>query len=147
MFGERIRQLRQSAGMTQAELAKRMGISSSSVGMYEQNRRKPSGEIIWKLCKLFDISSDWLLSGSEGVMRQYSIYQTVGKDLAGMLDQLRETLIGQEGLMFNGKVLEDGDLEAIFDAMKLGAEIAASQSSGRKKGSHETGHSGGKGIG
>ena len=144
MIGDRIRQLRQNAGMTQAELARRLGISSSSVGMYEQNRREPSSDMLVKLGKIFDVSTDWLLSAHTGSSASRAAGPADGEDLAGLLDQWRENLMGQEGLMFNGQPLEEGDLEKIFDAMKLGAEIAASQNAGRKKGQHETGKGTGK---
>ena len=40
-FSERLSALRKSAGMTQAELAKKLGISKSSVSMYECGNREP----------------------------------------------------------------------------------------------------------
>ena len=39
MLGARIAALRRQAGMNQGELAKKLGISPSTVGMYEQGRR------------------------------------------------------------------------------------------------------------
>ena len=39
MLGQRIAMLRKQNGYSQAELAARLQISSSSVGMYEQGRR------------------------------------------------------------------------------------------------------------
>ena len=36
MLGERIAALRRDTGMSQAELAKKLGVSPSTVGMYEQ---------------------------------------------------------------------------------------------------------------
>ena len=40
-FGENLRELRSSAGLTQKELANKLEISPSAVGMYEHGRRKP----------------------------------------------------------------------------------------------------------
>ena len=42
MLGARIAALRRQAGMNQGELAKKLGISPSAVGMYEQGRREPN---------------------------------------------------------------------------------------------------------
>ena len=42
MLGARIAALRLQAGLSQAELAKRLAVSASAVGMYEQGRREPS---------------------------------------------------------------------------------------------------------
>ena len=42
MIGQRIAALRKDALMSQAELARELGVSPSAVGMYEQGRREPS---------------------------------------------------------------------------------------------------------
>lgn len=63
MFGARVAALRLQAGMTQAELAKRLAVSPSAVGMYEQGRREPSMDRIVALARLFEVSTDYLLTG------------------------------------------------------------------------------------
>lgn len=63
MLGIRVAALRRQAGMSQAELAKRLAVSPSAVGMYEQGRREPSADRIVALSKIFDVSADYLLSG------------------------------------------------------------------------------------
>ncbi len=63
MLGQRIALLRRQAGMSQAELAARMGISASAVGMYEQGRREPSVDTLVALSEIFQVSTDYLLTG------------------------------------------------------------------------------------
>ncbi len=63
MLGTRIASLRQSRGMSQAELAKQLHISASAVGMYEQGRREPSVDTLIALSKTFGVTLDYLLSG------------------------------------------------------------------------------------
>lgn len=63
MLGERIAALRRQAGMSQAELAKRLSVSPSAVGMYEQGRREPSLSALLALARQFDVTADFLLSG------------------------------------------------------------------------------------
>ena len=58
MLGHRIAALRRHLGLSQAELARRMGVSPSAVGMYEQGRREPSLEGIVRLCGIFGVTSD-----------------------------------------------------------------------------------------
>ena len=48
-MGARIAALRRDAGWSQAELGKRLGVSASAVGMYEQGRREPR-RIPWWPC-------------------------------------------------------------------------------------------------
>lgn len=61
-IGNKIKQLRLSKNMSQFELAENLGISYSMVGMIEQGRRKPSDEVKIKLCKIFNVSMDYLMN-------------------------------------------------------------------------------------
>ena len=63
MFGMRIALLRASNGWSQAELARRIGVSASSVGMYEQGRREPSLDLVVRLANEFGVTTDYLLIG------------------------------------------------------------------------------------
>lgn len=63
MLGRRISALRRQRGLSQAELAKRLGISASAMGMYEQGRREPSANILVGLAKELQVTTDFLLTG------------------------------------------------------------------------------------
>lgn len=63
MLGARIAALRRGAGFSQAELAQRLRISPSAVGMYEQGRREPPLDILVGMSQLFHVSTDYLLTG------------------------------------------------------------------------------------
>ena len=69
MLGQRIASLRQSKGISQAELAQRLHISASAVGMYEQGRREPSVEILIALSQELGVTLDYLLSGKPDTVR------------------------------------------------------------------------------
>ena len=63
MLGMRIAILRISKGWSQAELARRIGVSTSAVGMYEQGRREPSLGLLVRLAKELGATTDYLLMG------------------------------------------------------------------------------------
>jgi len=63
MLGARIALLRRRCGMSQKKLAQTMGVSASAVGMYEQDRRVPPVELLVKMAQLFEVSTDFLLTG------------------------------------------------------------------------------------
>lgn len=63
MIGQRIAALRKNARMSQAELARALGVSPSAVGMYEQGRREPAAATLVQLAKVFQVSTDYLLTG------------------------------------------------------------------------------------
>ena len=62
-MGARIAALRRAAGWNQAELAQRLQISPSAVGMYEQGRREPSADMLVRMAKALGVSVDYLLTG------------------------------------------------------------------------------------
>lgn len=63
MLGQRIAALRRHLGMSQAELAQRIGVSPSAVGMYEQDRREPSLSAVVTMSDALGVSVDYLLTG------------------------------------------------------------------------------------
>ena len=63
MLGIRIAILRISKGWSQAELARRIGVSASAVGMYEQGRREPSLGLLVRLAQELGATTDYLLMG------------------------------------------------------------------------------------
>ena len=63
MLGPRIAALRQKAGWSQAELAARLQVSPSAMGMYEQGRREPPAELLVSLAREFGVTTDFLLTG------------------------------------------------------------------------------------
>lgn len=61
MLGKIIKELRKDKGITQEELGKIIGVTTSMVGMYETNARKPSYEVLSKIAEYFNVSTDYLL--------------------------------------------------------------------------------------
>ena len=58
MVGARIGELRRRAGMSQSELAKRLKVSPSAVGMYEQGRREPSADMLLAIARTLNVTVD-----------------------------------------------------------------------------------------
>ncbi len=63
MLGTRIALLRRRVGLSQKDLAKQLSVSPSAVGMYEQDRRIPSPDLLVELARIFGVSTDFLLTG------------------------------------------------------------------------------------
>ena len=51
--------------MSQSQLAQKLNVGTSAVGMYEQGRRTPAIDIIVQMAKLFGVSLDYLITGDE----------------------------------------------------------------------------------
>ena len=65
MMAKRIAVLRKKQQLSQAEFAHKLNISASAEGMYEQGRRTPSLDILIMMAKQFNVSLDYLITGSE----------------------------------------------------------------------------------
>ena len=67
-FGERLRKLRIGKDISQADLAKQLGVVPSSVGKYERvDNSFPSVEVLIKISDFFNVTIDYLLKGTETV--------------------------------------------------------------------------------
>lgn len=65
ILGQRLKELREEAGMTQKEVAAKLGINSVTYLHYEKSQRQPSLSMLADMAKLFDISVDYLLGLSD----------------------------------------------------------------------------------
>lgn len=61
MIAEKVKKLREQKGLSQAELARLLGITRSSVNTWEMGISVPSTQYIVDLAGVFDISTDYLL--------------------------------------------------------------------------------------
>lgn len=64
-FAQKIQRIRKDAGLSQEELAERLGVSRQSVSKWELNQAYPETEKIVELSKLFHVSVDSLLRDGE----------------------------------------------------------------------------------
>ena len=63
MLAVQIAFLRIGKGWSQAELGRRLGVSASAIGMYEQGRKEPSLGLVVRIARLFGVTVDYLLTG------------------------------------------------------------------------------------
>ncbi len=61
IFKSRLKEIRIEKGLTQKEVAAALEISVSCYGGYEQGYREPDLKTLIKICKMFEISSDYIL--------------------------------------------------------------------------------------
>lgn len=63
-FNLRLKELRQQTGLTQQALADDLGISKSSVNMYERAEREPGLDLLETIANVFGVSVDYLVGKS-----------------------------------------------------------------------------------
>ena len=64
-LNERITQARKQAGLTQEQLGEALGVSRQAVSKWESGQANPDVGYIIRMCELFGLSADWLLTGKE----------------------------------------------------------------------------------
>ena len=64
-IGAKIKELREKAGMTQTELANKLGLSKSVVSAYEKGIRHPSYKVIPLIAKIFNVSELYFFEKGE----------------------------------------------------------------------------------
>ncbi|MBO5248943.1 MAG: helix-turn-helix transcriptional regulator [Clostridia bacterium] len=61
MIADKVKLLREAQGMTQADLARKLGVTRSGVNAWEMGITVPSTQYVAALAGVFDVSSDYLL--------------------------------------------------------------------------------------
>jgi hypothetical protein len=61
----RLRELRLEKGLRLKDVAEAMGVTLRTISNYEAGIREPSLDMLVKLCKFFEVSSDYLLGLSD----------------------------------------------------------------------------------
>lgn len=84
MIADKIKMLRETKNISQAELAKRLNITRSSVNAWELGISSPSTACLVELSNLFNVSTDYLL----GVKRNKTL------DVSGLNQEQMKILYG-----------------------------------------------------
>lgn len=116
MLGEKLRHLRKERGLTQQELAEKVMVAPSTIGMYEQGRREPDTTTLSKLSQVLHVSVDYLLSEEQ---------EDADKDIEDVIAEIRQRLLTNGQLMFNGRPLSIEELEKIADTVELSIKVLA----------------------
>ena len=66
-MNDRIHAVRASVGLTMAEFARRIGMTTSSISLFESGKATPSDRTILAICREFGVNEQWLRTG-EGEM-------------------------------------------------------------------------------
>ncbi len=80
-IADRIQSLRKSKGMSQEELADRIGVSRQAVSKWESEQATPDLEKVVIMSEIFEVTTDYLLKGIEPVKADEH------KTMADVIDQ------------------------------------------------------------
>ena len=90
MVAYKIKHLREQLGLTQSDLAKKLGITRSSVNAWELGISVPSTQYVVELAAIFKVSTDYLITGAPRPEDAPAVEQMLAGRLAAvdsLLDQ------------------------------------------------------------
>ena len=64
-FSERLKNLRKKVGLTQVDVAGKLGISQQAYALWERGAKKPTQENLVKIAKFYGVTTDYLLEGEK----------------------------------------------------------------------------------
>ena len=65
MLGDELRKARESAGLTQEELAFKARVHRTYISMLERNKESPTLEVMFRLCRALEVSPSNLIARIE----------------------------------------------------------------------------------
>lgn len=107
--------------MTQAQLADKLNISHSAVGMYEQGRREPDNSTLAKICRMLDASGDYILD-----LKDDDSDEIESHEIYSIISNFISCLEKQDDLMFNGVPINNLEKKRIASALKVAAAVTLS---------------------
>ena len=114
-FGEKIRNARKSAGLTQRELARLLGVANTSISNWEKGLSRPDADMIQKLCQILHLQPN-------------DFYGTVEPGSASPRRPVSDEEI--KFALFGG----DGEItDAMFDEVKRFAAFLKQREAGSKE--------------
>ncbi|NIZ60069.1 transcriptional regulator [Sedimentitalea sp. CY04] len=89
-FGDRVAGAREVASMTQAQLARRLGVKKATLLGWEQDLSEPRANKLSMMAGVLNVSMTWLITGEGEGMSQPSEEIIVAGDFSEILAELRE---------------------------------------------------------
>lgn len=88
-FGDRVAAAREAAGMTQAQLARRMGIKLGTLQSWEQDLNEPRANKLQMMAGLLNVSLMWLLNGEGDGLDGPPEEEDIAPEVSALLGELR----------------------------------------------------------
>lgn len=125
-IGENIRHLREKRGISQAELAKMVGMTQQAVDSWERSLAAPRKAVIDKLATIFDVSTDFLFGRVDKNINLSSVQEVDGFIILPVIGEIRAGIpvLAEENILDYEKIpnnwVNSGDyliLEIVGDSM------------------------------
>ena len=159
-LGDVIKTYRTEHSLSMDEFAKRSGLSKGYISMLEKNRNPKTGKPIIPSILTYQSVAKAMSTSVDILMRTVDKEQLVSleqspapasddlpdltpkdeREITRMMDDMKEKLMQEEGLMFDGQPASPESIQSILDAMQIGMEMAKKRNKAKytpKKYRHE----------
>ncbi|NDW47444.1 helix-turn-helix transcriptional regulator [Ruegeria sp. PrR005] len=89
-FGDRLAAAREAADMTQAQLARRLGVKKSTIASWEEDLSEPRANRLQMVAGMLNVSIMWLITGEGQGTEMTDGEDDSNRDMATWLSELRE---------------------------------------------------------
>ena len=120
-IADRIKQIRETKGLSQKEFAETLNTALTRISEYERDKVKPTTEILTKLAEIHKININWLLTGTGNMFLDQKSDDGEFADLIEALNELPERRqkyyyfkIMAESLEADRKEIEEKEAKGVF---------------------------------
>ena len=124
-LSKKLKKLRIKSGLTQAELAQKIKVSPSCIGMYEQGRREPKSHVLSQICKELDATGDYILDLEESMNKSLEV--------CAIVEEFTKFIETEENIMLNGRPINTEDKKKISNALKISTAVALADTTKKEK--------------
>lgn len=145
---QRLREALTARNMLPIELSRLSGIGKSAISQYLSGKVTPKQDKIYKLAQALKVNESWLMGYDEPMEQSPApasgdlpdLTPKDEREIMHLMDDMKEKLMQEEGLMFDGQPASPESIQSILDAMQIGMEMAKKRNKAKytpKKYRHE----------
>ena len=123
VFSTNLKRYMELYGKSQIDLINDLGLNKSAVSTWCNGTRLPRMDKVNLLAEYFHCNRSDLIEEKDDSTKS-ELTARDEKDIAKILEQTKEQLLSQEGLMFDGDPASPEAINSILDAMQIGMEMA-----------------------
>ncbi len=117
---ERVKDICKNRKIPISKLEKELGFSNGYIGQLKKGVFP--ADRLEKISHFLGVTTTYLMTGKESSEKELTPKDE--KDIEKILEQTREQLMNQEGLMFDGDPASPEAIDSILSAMQIGMELA-----------------------
>lgn len=114
-MNNRISELRKKRHISQRELATRIGVSTSAIGMYEQGRREPDTKTLLRFAHEFNVTVDYLICASD---------ENEAFDIEAVSMGIAESLLSNPALLITSERYNRQDFATLSTVIKDSVKLS-----------------------